>query len=120
MSLIKRHWLGLLIALGAVVALAGVGISAYMGSEPDTGPAYGRTSDESQKLNDAYLGYVRMNNPELNSVPNGNLLVVGYKICAELHSFSEETLVNMADIEYTGAGQRIYDGATQYLCEAGS
>lgn len=118
MNTVKRHWLGLLICLGVVVALGGIGIAAYQ-SDADTGPAYGRTSAESAALNDAYLGYVRMNNPELASEPNGNLLIVGYKICTELHSFSENTLVNMAEIEYTGAGQRIYDGATQYLCEAG-
>lgn len=120
MNWVKRHWLGLVIILGAVMALGGIGIASYQNSEPDTGPAYGRTSEESQKLNDAFLNYVRMNNPELVNVPNGNLLVVGYKICTELHTFSELTLVNMAEIEYAGAGQRIYDAATQYLCEEGS
>ena len=102
-----------------LLAVCGVATYQYL-STPDTGPAYGRTSGDSAKLNDAYLNYVRMNNPELAGVPNGNLLAVGYRICANLHSFSELTLVNMAEIEYTGAGQRIYDGATQYLCEAGS
>lgn len=80
----------------------------------------GRTSDESAKLNEAYLNYVRMNNPELRSEPNGNLLVVGYKVCGQLHAYSELTLVNMAELAYPGAGRRIYDGATQYLCEEGS
>jgi hypothetical protein len=113
----KRWWL----AVGAaVLALAGVGLglAVHEASEPEM-TAHGRTSDESAKLNDAYLNYVRMNNPELNSEPNGNLLFVGYKICGELHSFSETTLTNMAELQYPGAGRRIYDGATQYLCEEG-
>jgi len=76
-------------------------------------------SESSAKLNAAYLNYVRMNNSELRNEPNGNLLAWGYKICGDLHSFSELTLVNMVEVEYTGAGQRIYDGATQYLCEEG-
>lgn len=119
----RRYWRRVWIACAFLIAvpLAGIAVSAYRYAHPpETGPAYGRTSTESQKLNDAYLGYVRMNNPELVGVPNGNLLALGYKICGELHTYSELTLVNMADIEYTGAGQRIYDGATQYLCETGS
>ena len=65
----------------AAVVLAVLGVCAvatyqYL-TQPDTGPAYGRTSGESQKLNDAYLNYVRMNNPELRSEPNGNLILIG-------------------------------------------
>ena len=114
----KAVWL----AVGAaVLALAGVGLglAVYEANQPEM-TAHGRTSEESQKLNDAYLNYVRMNNPELNSEPPGNLLAVGYKICTELHGYSETTLTNMAELQYPGAGRRIYDGATQYLCEAGS
>lgn len=76
-------------------------------------------SEKSAQANTNYLDYVRAHNPELRGEPNGNLLVVGYKICTELHDFSELTLVNMADIQYTGAGRHIYDAATQYLCEEG-
>jgi hypothetical protein len=110
----KVAWL----VVGAVVlALAGVGLglAVYEANKPEM-TAHGRTSDESAKLNDAYLNYVRMSNPELNSEPNGNLLFVGYKICSDLHSLSETTLTNMAELQYPGAGRRIYDGATQYLC----
>jgi hypothetical protein len=113
----KARWL----AVGAaVLALAGVGLglAVHEAAKPEM-TAHGRTSDESQRLNDAYLNYVRMNNPELENEPNGNLLVVGYKICSELQGFSETTLTNMAELQYPGAGRRIYDGATQYLCEEG-
>jgi hypothetical protein len=106
--------------LVAALAFVGISVAVYEHNRTDTGPAYGRTSGESQRLNDAYLNYVRMNNPELRSEPDGNLLVVGYKICGSLHTYSEITLRNMAEVAYPGAGKRIYDGATQYLCEEGS
>jgi hypothetical protein len=114
-----KRWLWL--AVGAVVLAAlgtGLGLAVYEANKPEM-VAHGRTSQESQRLNDAYLNYVRMNNPELQSEPNGNLLLVGYKVCTNLHSYSETTLTNMAEIQYPGAGRRIYDGATQYLCEEG-
>lgn len=107
---------------GAIIVVA---LSAWFGilyftqsSQPEQSSGISN-SESSARLNAAYLNYVRMNNPELRSEPNGNLLVLGYKICGDLHSFSELTLVNMAEIQYTGAGRRIYDGATQYLCEEG-
>lgn len=114
----KWPYVVMAVVAGVLVVLSVVLYQYY--TQPETGPAHGMTSEASQKLNDAYLGYVRMNNPELASVPNGNLLVVGYKVCTQLHGFSETTLVNMAEIQFPGAGQRIYDGATQYLCEEGS
>lgn len=113
----KGFWLSAAI----IVAILGAWFTVLqVTADPETGPAYGRTSEESQRLNDAFLNYVRMNNPELRSEPDGNLLLVGYKVCTNLHSFSELTLTNMAEVAYPGAGRRIYEGATQYLCEEGS
>lgn len=111
----------LLLALLPIVAAAGLFLALALSnadSNPTTPPQKGISkSEESAKLNDAYLNYVRMNNPELQSEPNGNLLVVGYKICGDIHNYSEQILVNMAEMQFKGAGQRVYDGATQYLCE---
>lgn len=114
----RKRWLVAIAAVVSALLGVGVGLAVYETNKPEM-VAHGRTSQESQRLNDAFLNYVRMNNPELRGEPNGNLLLVGYKVCTNLHGFSETTLVNMAELQYSGAGQRIYDGATQYLCEAG-
>jgi hypothetical protein len=106
-------------AVVIVTLLVGWLIFLALDDKPEQVSSGLSNSDKSAQRNDAYLSYVRTGNPELETEPGGSLLRVGYKICGELHSFSELTLVNMADIQYTGAGQRIYDGATQYLCQEG-
>jgi hypothetical protein len=110
----KVLWL----VLGAVVlTLAGVGLglAVYEANKPEM-TAHGRTSDESAKLNDAFLNYVHMGNPELESEPNGNLLAIGYRVCQDRDNYSRTVFIYNIEEKYPNAGARIYDGATQYLC----
>lgn len=106
----------LLIAL-VCIALGILGTAViWQAVQPEQGEKQGRTSSESAALNDAYLRYVRMNNPELDNESNQRLLNVGYATCDARKDYSQTVVVYNLESLFTNAGQRIYDGATQYLC----
>lgn len=75
-------------------------------------------SAESAALNSAYVSYVRLGEVAKEATDQ-DLLTIGYKVC-EMDKdpvLLESTIVNSINIVYPDAGNRILDGAKQYICD---
>lgn len=73
-------------------------------------------SERTAKLNDAFINYVRLGEVARNA-PDGELLALGHMTCQARDNYPEQVIILNIELEYPYAGRRIYDGATQYLCD---
>lgn len=107
------------VLLAVVLSLATTGAMVVMFTilnhrEPPVKPE--SNSALTQKLNDAFINYVRLGQVA-RTAADDELLALGYRTCNARKNYPEQTIILNIELEYPYAGRRIYDGATQYLCD---
>jgi hypothetical protein len=110
------------LAIALVVAAFLVSLIVWGATQNDspkpTPPSPGLSqSEQSAKLNQAYVTWVR-NGRVADEATDQDLLAIGYAVCKldEDPQYSDTIIVYNIEKMYTNAGQRILDGARQYIC----
>lgn len=111
-----KAWMWGAVAAGVAAVVTVVGINVVKAVDDEPLVAHGRTSQDSQSRNDAYLNYFRAG-ASAEGHTNQELLDAGYFVCKWRAEGKTDVIISY-NLMYTypNGYQRIMDGADQYLC----
>jgi hypothetical protein len=107
----------LLIVIAGFAIVAGV-VFARVLTEADAPPQKSvSNSEETAQLNQAFVRWVQQGQA-MEGADEPTILATGYKVCEmdKETDYPDSVIMRAVDIMYPQSGQRVLDGARQYLC----